>query len=145
MFTEFLDDYDANWDWQGQQAFQHSKTDIAFSPGVTGAFTINITPLKNVEISFPGKYVGSQSLDNTQNETRKLDAFYVQDARMIITFRNKLFREWTIIGQANNIFDMKYEPNGYAYSYLLDGALTTDNYYFPMAGTNFMFGLNIRL
>ncbi len=145
LFTEFLDDYDANWDWKGQQAFQHSKTDIAFSPGVTGGFTINITPLKNLEISFPGKYVGSQYLDNTQNDARKLKAFYVQDARMIITFRNKLFREWTIIGQANNIFDKKYEPNGYAYSYLLDGALSTDNYYFPMAGTNFMLGLNLRL
>ena len=32
-----------------------------------------------------------------------------------------------------------------AYSYVLDGATIADNYYFPMAGTNFMAGVNIKL
>lgn len=144
-FTEYLDDYDASWDWIGQRAITHKKTDIAFSPSVTGAATVNIIPAKNLELSLIGKYVGDQYLDNTQSEARKLNAFYTQDARLILTLHNKLFKEWNIIGQVNNVFDKKYEPNGYTYSYVLDGAITADNYYFPMAGTNFMIGLNIKL
>ncbi len=144
-FTEFLDDYDANWEWIGQHTVTHQKTDIAFSPSVIGGATINILPVKNLEFSLLSKYVGSQYLDNTQNETRKLNAFYTQDARMIVTVKNKVFNEWNIIGQVNNVFNKKYEPNGYAYSYVLDGTITADNYYFPMAGTNFMIGVNIKL
>jgi iron complex outermembrane recepter protein len=98
-----------------------------------------------MEISLLGKYVGSQYLDNTQNEARKLNAFYTQDARVIVTLKNKLFKEWNIVGQVNNLFNKKYEPNGYAYSYVLDGTTIADNYYFPMAGTNFMAGVNIKL
>jgi len=144
-FTEYLDDYDANWEWTGQVAIEHKKTDIAFSPSVVGAATLNILPVKNLEISLPAKYVGSQYLDNTQNEARKLNAFYTQDARVILTLKNKLFKEWNIIGQVNNLFNKKYEPNGYTYSYVLAGTTIADNYYFPMAGTNFMAGVNIKL
>ena len=144
-FTEYLDNYDANWEWIGQAAVEHKKTDIAFSPSVVGAATINILPVKNIEIGLLGKYVGSQYLDNTQNDARKLNAFYTQDARVILTLKNKLFNEWNIIGQLNNLFNKKYEPNGYTYGYVLDGSTIADNYYFPMAGTNFMVGVNIKL
>ena len=144
-FTEYLDDYDANWDWTGQKPVTHEKTDIAFSPAIIAGGTINILPVKNFEISLLNKYVGKQYLDNTENEVRKLNGFYTMDARAIVTLKNKIFSEWNIIGQVNNVFDKKYEPNGYTYSYVLDGALTADNYYFPMAGTNFMIGLNIKL
>ena len=144
-FTEYLDDYDANWEWIGQHSVTHQKTDIAFSPSVIGGATINILPVKNLELSFLSKYAGDQYLDNTQNKARKLNAFYTQDARAILTLKNKIFNEWNIIGQVNNVFNKKYEPNGYTYSYVLDGAITADNYYFPMAGTNFMIGVNIKL
>jgi iron complex outermembrane receptor protein len=144
-FTEFLDEYDATFEWTGQQAVSHKNTDIAFAPAVIGAAMINITPVKQVELGLISKYVGKQYLDNTQNESRKLNSFYTQDARLILTFSNKLFKEWKIIGQVNNIFDKKYEPNGYTYGYVFDGTVTADNYYFPMAGTNFMVGVNIKL
>ena len=144
-FTEYLDNYDADWEWIDQQTVTHKNTDIAFSPSITGAGTVNLIPVKNLEISLISKYVGDQYLDNTQNEARKLNAFYTQDARVILTLHNKLFKEWNIIGQVNNVFDKKYEPNGYTYSYVLDGTVTADNYYFPMAGVNFMVGLNVRL
>jgi iron complex outermembrane receptor protein len=144
-FTEYMDDYDANWEWIGQHTVTHKKTDIAFSPSIVGGATINILPVKNLEISLLSKYVGDQYLDNTQNDARKLNAFYTQDARAILTLKNKIFNELNIIGQVNNVFNKKYEPNGYTYSYVLDGAITADNYYYPMAGTNFMVGVNIKL
>lgn len=144
-FSEFLDDYDASFEWIGQQEIVHKNTPIAFAPSIVGGATINIIPSKNVELGLVSKYVGQQYLDNTGNDNRKLGAYYVQDARIILSFRNKLFREWKIIGQVNNIFDRKYEPNGYSYSYVYDGSIVADNYYFPMAGVNFMIGVNLRL
>jgi len=144
-FTEYLDDYDANFDWKGQHAIVHENTDISFSPAAVGAAAINILPVKNIEISLVSKYVGTQYLDNTQSTTKKLDPFYTQDVRLIFVIKDKLFKEWNIIGQVNNVFNMKYEPNGYTYGYIYDGSVVTENFYFPMAGTNYVVGLNIKL
>jgi iron complex outermembrane recepter protein len=139
-FTEYIDDYDNG----GQQIKQYSSTDIAFSPNIVGGATINFIPLKNAELSFISKYVGKQYLDNTQNESRKLNAYYTQDVRIIYTTNIKCLKELNIILQANNLFDKKYEPNGYTFSYYYSGSLTTENYYFPMAGRNFIIGVNMR-
>ena len=49
-----------------------------------------------------------------------------------------------LILQLNNVFNKKYEPNGYSFSYIYGGALTTENFYFPMAGFNFMIGVNLK-
>jgi iron complex outermembrane receptor protein len=140
-FTEYIDNYDTG----GQDAVAHKNTDISFSPAVIGGATINLLPVHNVEFSLLSKYVGKQYMDNSQNENRKLNAFFVQDIRAAWTIKNVLFKEWRIIGQVNNLFNKKYEPNGYTYSYVYNNVLTTDNGYYPMAGTNFMFGVNIRL
>lgn len=139
-FIEYIDDYDNG----GQKVNQYSKTDISFSPNMVGGLTINFIPLKKSEFSLISKYVGKQYLDNTQNESRKLNAYYTQDARLIYTISKKFLKELNIILQANNVFDKKYEPNGYTFSYYYGGSLTTENYYFPMAGRNFIVGLNLK-
>jgi len=140
-FSEFIDDYDNG----GQKVNIYDATDIAFSPSVVGNAAINLQPVKNLELSLLSKYVGDQYLDNTQNDNRKLDAFYVQDVRAIYTIKKKWLKEVNIIGQMNNLFGKKYEPNGYTFSYIYGGETTTENYYFPMAGTNFMVAVNIKL
>jgi iron complex outermembrane receptor protein len=140
-FSEFIDDYDNG----GQKVNTYEATDIAFSPSVVGSAAINLLPVKNLEVSLLSKYVGDQYLDNTQNDNRKLNAFYVQDLRAIYTIKKKWLKEVNIIGQVNNLFGKKYEPNGYTFSYIYGGQTTTENYYFPMAGTNFMLAVNIRL
>jgi iron complex outermembrane receptor protein len=84
-------------------------------------------------------------MDNTQNNNRKLNDYYLQDVRAVYTAQNFLFKEWNFILQVNNVFNKKYEPNGYTYPYVYDGSLINDNYYYPMAGTNFMFSVNVKL
>ncbi len=140
-FTEFIDDYDNG----GQKTTLYSKTDIAFSPAVVANAGISFMPVKNASIGFNSKYVGRQYLDNTANKERSLDAFYVQDALVSYTIYNKLLKETTLRIQLNNIFSKKYEPNGYTFSYISGGNLATENYYFPMAGFNFMVGLSVKL
>src|SRR5207248_10547472 len=106
---------------------------------------INILPFKNAEINLLSKYVGKQYLDNTQNNNRNLQAYYVQDARFSYQLKNLIFNEWNLILQVNNLFNRKYEPNGYTYPYIYSGELINDNYYYPMAGTNFMMAINVKL
>jgi iron complex outermembrane receptor protein len=140
-FTEYIDDYDNG----GQKTNLYSSTDIAYSPNLVGGATINFLPVKNIEFSLLSKYVGKQYLDNTQNESRKLNAFYTQDARMIYKISKDWLKEVNIILQANNIFNKLYEPNGYTFSYIYGGSQTTENYYYPMAGRNFIVGVNVKL
>ena len=46
--------------------------------------------------------------------------------------------------QVNNIFNKRYEPNGYTFSYIYGGSMTTENFFYPMAGTNVMVGLSLK-
>jgi iron complex outermembrane receptor protein len=140
-FTEYADDYDNG----GQVSIQHSNTDIVLSPNTIAGASLNFVATKNIELSLLGKYVGKQYLDNTQSSNRMLTDFYTQDVRAIYTIKNKIFKEWNIIGQVNNVFNKKYEPSGYTFSYVAGGQFTTENYYFPMAGTNFMLAVNVKL
>lgn len=140
-FTEYIDDYDNG----GQVAIVHKNTDISFSPSMVSALTINFIPLQNWEISLLNKWVSKQYLDNTQNENRKLNGFYTQDFRTIFTIKHKWIKEAQLIFQLNNLFDKKYEPNGYTFSYVAGGSVITENFYYPMAGRNFMMALNIKL
>ena len=140
-FEEFIDDYDT---WT-QRKNVYKETTISFSPSVIGSGTLSILPYKDLELQLIGKYVGKQYLDNTESEERKLDPYYTQDVRALYTFKKDWLKGATIIAQVNNIFNTLYEPNGYTFSYYSGNVLTTENYYYPMAGTNWTIGLNIKL
>ena len=140
-FTEFVDDYDNG----GQQATSYKESDISFSPNVVGAATITINPLQKLAIDWLSKYVGKQYLDNTGNDSRRLGSYYTQDVRVSVSFSKRRLKNTSLIFQVNNLFGKKYEPNGYTFSYYSNNKLATENYYFPMAGINWMAGLNVRL
>lgn len=140
-FTEYVDDYD-NGD-QKQNIYHH--TDISFSPDVVGFAGINFIPLKNAEINLNSKYVGRQFLDNTSHISRSIDPYFVENVRLSYSLLKKVFKEINFVVQVNNVFNRKYESNGYTYNYIYGGDFTVENYYYPMAGTNFMAAINIKL
>jgi iron complex outermembrane recepter protein len=140
-FTENVDNYDNGT----VKSTFYNEADISFSPNVIGSLSLEVTPLKHTSIVLTSKYVGKQYLDNTSNNSRKLKDFFTQDARVGYTFIGKNNSEVNIFLQGNNIFSKLYEANGYTASYISNGALVTENYYFPMAPATIMLGLNIRL
>ena len=140
-YTEYIDDYDNG----GQKTYFHPHPDIAFSPAIVGGAILQFFPFPHYEISLPAKYVSKEYLDNTQNESRMLGDYYVQDLRMIYTLKFPSIRQIDLVFQLNNVFNRRYEPNGYTYSSFYGGNVVTENFYFPMAGTNFMFAVNIKL
>jgi iron complex outermembrane receptor protein len=140
-FTEYVDNYDTG----NQDPVEHNNTDISFSPAVTGSGNINWKPIASLELEWLHKYVGKQYLDNTSNEQRKIDPFYVQDIRASWKLSIRGLRECRLIVQVFNLWNQNYQPNGYTYPYISNQQLIADNAYYPMEGRNFLAAINIGL
>lgn len=138
-FEEFIDDYDNG----GQVKNTYGKTDLAFSPTFVGGSTLAFKPFQNAEIAFISKYVSRQYLDNTSNNNRKLDAFFVNNLRLNYNLKLKGVKKIGLGLLVNNVFNELYESNGYTFSYIYSG-LVTENYYYPQAETNFLLSLNLK-
>jgi iron complex outermembrane receptor protein len=115
---------------------EYKNTELSFSPSVISGGQIQLFPVKNLEIDWMAKYVGKQYLDNTENEALKLNSFFINDARVSYTISGSKFPDLEISFLVNNLFDKKYESNGYVF----DGYA----YYYPQAGSNFISSLKIR-
>ena len=139
-FTEFVDDYDNG----GQKETFFETTPLSFSPATIAGVTLNFIPLKNGEVSLLNKYVSRQYLDNTGSEARSIDPFFVTDLRLNYAFRFKKLKELNLTFQLNNVLNKLYETNGYTYSYIYGAQTITENFYYPMAGRNFMAGINLK-
>jgi len=145
-FTETVVNYDGDAD----KINKFAKTDISFSPNLISGGQLFYSPTQNVELAWMTKYVSKQFMDNTSDDDRSLNAFFVNDIRASYTFKPKaerrpLFKEFSFSLLVNNIFNHLYESNGYTYSYIYDKQVTTENFYYPQAGTNFLLAVKVRL
>jgi iron complex outermembrane receptor protein len=140
-FTEYFDDYDNG----GQATINHHNKDITLSPNTIATHNLVYKPNEKINLTWTSKYVSKQYLDNTQNESRTLNAYFTNDINVSYKLIDK--KTWGAQFQfyAINIFDVKYEPNGYTYSYIYGGTTTTSNNYFPMAGRNYFASIKIEL
>ena len=144
-FTEYIDNYDST----AQTAINHSNKDIAFSPNVISAATAAFTLVKGKKgstfgIDITGKYVGNHYLDNTQNDARSIKAYNYCNVLARYSVKVHPFKEVVATLSLNNIFGSLYSNNGYNYSFISGGTLTTQNYYYPQAGFNVLGGLTFR-
>ena len=140
-FTEYIDDYDNG----GQISIEHNNTNIALSPSLITNRTFQWRPNERLAFIWTTKYVSKQYLDNTQNNNKALDDYFLNDINAHWQIFDKTKWKMKIQFFVNNILDKKYEPNGYTYSYIYSGATTTSNNYFPMAGRNYWLSLIIDI
>ena len=143
-FGEVLYDYGENFDEFNVVTNLYTNTDISFSPGLIAGSVFSWFPVPSAEISLLTKYVGRQYLDNTSNDGRRINAYATNDLRVSYTIRPKGVREIGLNILLNNLFDVKYESNGYTYGYLGGGTEFRENFYYPQAGRNFMVMLSVR-
>ncbi|REA62061.1 TonB-dependent receptor [Dyadobacter luteus] len=139
-FTEYVIDYDT----YEYRTISHGQTDISFSPNVIVGSQFTFSPKKNIELALLSKYVSKQYLDNTSDETRKLDAYFTNDIRLTWSVKPSWMKEISFNLLVNNIFNERYESNGYTYGFFAGGVQTRENFYFPQAGTNFLVGVNFK-
>lgn len=117
-------------------------TNIAMSPNFIGNLSLNFLPIEGLQCSLVNKYISKQYLDNTNNEDRALQAYFVSD---IIAGYSIPMKKTELGFQllVNNIFNKKYESNGYVYGDP-DWVSQETPYFFPQAGTHFMVGVSLK-
>jgi iron complex outermembrane receptor protein len=126
-------------------------TNIAFSPEIIAGNRLAFVPIPNLQLSLLSKFVGEQFMANIDAEKSKLDAYFVNDFNLSYEyFPKSVFKSITVSALVNNILDLKYESNGYFYTYDDDysnpGTITTIEGagFYPQAGINFLVGLTLK-
>ncbi len=143
-YEQFLDVYDAGFNFTGQESRIYEDTDIAFSPSFIGNSVFNYT-MDGFTAELITKYVSRQYLDNTQTESRSIDPYLVNDIRLGYNFSSiPVFSGLQANLQVNNVLDEKYETNGYTFGYIAGGDEQHFNYYYPQAGRNFLLQLSFK-
>lgn len=127
------------------------NTNISFSPSVVVGNMLEYTPIKNLQFGFLSKFVGEQYMGNIDSEASKLDSYFVNDLNIIYTLDQlPWIKEIAFSALVNNIFNVKYESNGYFYSYDDDysnpGTISTvyGAGYYPQATINFLVGATVK-
>ncbi|QNS41077.1 TonB-dependent receptor [Chryseobacterium manosquense] len=110
-------------------------SDISFSPNIIANGNVIYSPFKNFNLGVTAQYVGKQYLDNLETADNQLKDYWLTDFNAKYTLKiQKTEIDFKFL--LNNIFNKKYVNNGYVY----DGPM-----YFSQAGTNFMFGMSIKI
>jgi iron complex outermembrane receptor protein len=143
-FNEIRYDYGTNFDEYNEVVTVYKNTDISFSPDVIAGSSFIYQPIKGLEVTLLSKYVGKQYLDNTSNEDRIIDPYFINDLRLSYSWRPSFMREVSVSVLMNNLFDVMYSSNGYTYGYLAGAAEYQQNFYYPQAGRNFLLMLALR-
>ncbi len=117
---------------------------LAYSPEIIINSDLALSPLERFEIHLVSKYVGKQYFDNTNNEDRVIDPYFVNNLRLDYNFSLKGIEKISVQLQINNLFNAEYENNAYGGNYYIDGQEYTWAYYFPQAFTNYLARLAIR-
>ncbi len=139
-FTEYVD----NWDTWGQEANNIGETDLSFSPSIIVNGRISYELFKNFKTEFISKYVGKQYIDNTSNNDRSIDPYFVNDFKISYSLKTKSIKEIDFNVLINNIFNHKYESNAWVYRYILGGEEFLMDGYFPQAGINILGGITLK-
>lgn len=126
-------------------------TNIAFSPDFIAGNSITWLPLKNLQLTLLSKFVGNQYMGNVDSEKSILKAYSVSDFNIIYEIKpKKIFKSIVITGLVNNMFNTKYQSNGFFYTYDDDWSnanqVTTIEGvgYYPQARINFMGGVTLK-
>lgn len=125
------------------------NTNIAYSPNIVSSGAINVLPIKGMQLSLLGKFVGEQYMGNIDSEYSKLPDYSIVDFNASYELKlNKGIKSILFSGLVNNVFDRKYESNGYFYTYDDDSSGNVTTYQgkglYPQAGINFLAGITLK-
>lgn len=140
-YIGYVSNFDENWnELYTQTAVEKGNTTIAFSPSFIGNSIIDVH-FKGFTAQFTSQYVSRQYLDNFENKDDSLDPYFVSHLNLAYTFKLPHVKAITVGCTVYNLFNTKYETNGYSQTAAIvakDGTykLSSDPRFYPMAGTN---------
>ena len=144
-YMGYVSDYDADT-WQEmwtQTAIDCGTTTIAFSPSVIGNSIIAVN-YKGFNAQLQSQYVSRQYLDNFERKEDSLDAYFVNHLHLSYGFKLPHVKKINVGVSIYNLFNTKYETNGYSMTAALykgsdktgEYTLVSDPRFYPMAGIN---------
>lgn len=125
----------------------YKNTTIAFSPSLVAGGAVSYKPFEELEVVWSNRWVGKQFLDNTSSAERQLPSYVVNDLRISYTRSFNFLKEVTLSLFLNNFTQGTYVSNGYSYGYRINTSTPTtirENFYYPQAQRNVLFGLNVK-
>ena len=140
-------DFRANLDGEIQNL---GETNISFSPELIAANQLIYHPTEAFQVNLISKFVGEQYMGNIDSDVSLLDSFFTNDINIVYEWENPpLFKSVVFTGLINNVFDVKYESNGYFFFFdsqnqageteTIEGAG-----FYPQAGINFLTGVTLK-
>jgi len=152
-FTEYVDVYDADFNWVSQREVSYNQSDLAFSPALVAGGELAYSPFAgrkaaqhhDLQLALLAKYIGKQYLDNSSDEQNTLDAYFFSDFRLRYRLQPRWIRELGLTLLVQNIFNAQIETNGWSYRYVLGEQTLVDRGLYPQAGTNVLVGLTVGI
>lgn len=143
-FVETLYGHDDDWNPLPAVKIDHGTTHIAFSPDFLLNNRFGYT-YKGFEASLQSQYVGKQYMSNMDIEDHRLDAYFVSNLSLAYTFKLPRLKSVTVGCTVYNLFNEKYENNGWASSDYTNTPQQRNNYagYAAQAGTNVLGHLSL--
>jgi iron complex outermembrane receptor protein len=143
-FVLWYTDYNTS-DWSEKYLSKDLGTvNIAYSPEIIASGDLYFVISESLGIHVISKYVGKQYFDNTGSSNRMIDPYFVNNVRLDLNPTVKKIRLLEFRFMVNNLFNTRYESNGYGGAWYEDGAEKTWAYYFPQAGINFMICASVK-
>lgn len=151
-YVGYVSDYDADWnDLYTQTAIEAGDTPIAFSPSFMAGSLFSFS-LNGFDASLQTQYVSRQYLDNFGRKESSLDPYCVSNLNLAYTFKLRGIKSITVGATVYNLFNTRYETNGYSQTAALyegdpkEGryALAEDPRFYPMAGINALGHITLR-
>lgn len=107
-------------------------TPISYSPEAMASWSLDIHHGGFAAV-LTGRYVGKQYFTNFANEAMRLDSYCVSDLDLSYTCSTRTAKRVRIGVCIYNLFNTRYESNGYGWSEAYEGERTDHAYYFPQA------------
>ncbi|HEX2836138.1 MAG TPA: TonB-dependent receptor [Thermoanaerobaculia bacterium] len=132
-WTQFVDVYDLEGNWNGSTPLTLRNVEPLLTPSVILNQAVDYTPNGRFSAGATGRWVGRSYLDNTNNPQFDTPSFFLLDAKA-----SYAITPWARVSlQVNNLLDAKrVYASGYSYQYYSGEELTGIAYYYPQATRN---------
>ncbi len=145
-YVAWFDHYDnqENWNKKDQIYKEYGTTNISFSPNIVSTVGITWQPTSEFYLNLLSKYVSKQYLDNTSDDTKSIDAYFVSNLSAGYIFKKTTIGTFNLQAYVNNLFNKEYIANGWASTdTFANGSIINWIGYYPQAIRNYTIRLTL--
>lgn len=151
-YLEYASYYDADWN-EFFLSQNLGETHLAYSPEILLNSRFSFSLIKGLNVDFISKFVGSQYYDNSSDENRKLDSYFINNLHINYQIPSKFAKEIALQLQIKNLFNTDYISSAYGGNWYENAVLNGNEivaadekswaYFFPQAGIQIYGGIRI--